>query len=175
MIPAEFYKTKLDAYSQRYLYRQYVRQRTAQDEKFVFFIATTDRDAPPGRYVNSNKGLFNWLDDIILPLEIIQSVHNKKCSIIIDDSIEGFETEWVHPGICNFLNRNQISGEQVYYVTGNTGFNSVTEYNVIKDHFVVEVANQYWDKMHTDTVSQISQQRASQDWLFEFICLNFDK
>ena len=37
MIPAEFYKTKLDAYSQRYLYRQYVRQRTAQDEKFVFY------------------------------------------------------------------------------------------------------------------------------------------
>jgi len=171
MIPVEFYKTNLDAYNQRHLYRRYVRQRTDQDEKFLFFISDTDPNSPSGRYSSANRGLFDWLDDIILPLEIIQSVRNKKCSIIIDDSIEGFETEWVHPSICNFLNRNQISGEQVYYVTGNTGFDSVTEYNVIRDHFVVEVANQYWNKMYTNTVSQISQQRASQDWLFEFICL----
>jgi len=171
MIPAEFFKTTLDAYDQEYIYHQYVRQRTDQDEKFVFFITNTQPNTPPGRYLNPNKGLFNWLDDVILPLEIIQSVRNKTCSIIIDDSIEGFETEWVHPSICNFLNINGISGEQVYYITANTGFNSVIEYNVIKDHFIVEVANQYWNKIHTNTVSQISQQRASQDWLYEFICL----
>ena len=132
MIPVEFYKTELKNYDRTYLYRNYVRQRTEDDEKFLYLITDTTPVTSTGRYKNPDKSLFEWLDDVVLPEGIIDAVYDGRCCVVIDDTIEGFETKYVNPSILNFIKLNDLPTEAVYYLTSNIA-SQPTSYNTISE------------------------------------------
>ncbi len=60
------------------------------------------------------KNLFEWLSP-----EYLSDLRNKKAFLLLDQTLEGYQTPWLWDWFHNSLSKYSIDPEQIIYVTGN--------------------------------------------------------
>lgn len=166
-----------------YIYRNFLTTEETNDDKFVYLIADSKRHSIGGRYRNQYvNSPWEWLDTINLTSDIINTVKNNTCVIIIDDTQEGFKKSDVDGGIENFVKRNGLEKypNNILYLTGNLVYGDSPYYTVLAKPYIIDVCKTVWlgdwnhgveNKIHIENFNTIVEERKKRNWEYKFVSL----
>lgn len=184
MIPCEIY----DQYENDipYIHSKFVVKKNESDDKFVFLITNTSPGSLCGRYTNYKNwdiDLFDWLYYVVLPSYVVDSVKNKNCVVIIDDTMEGFEQHIIDSSITEWMNKNGLNIEDrsnIIYLTGNMAHKSSYMYTVINKPFIIDICRYVWfgnynnglnNNIEKANFDMICESRLLHEWSYKFVSL----
>jgi len=118
------------------------------DDNFYYFLFCHHNLHAVGKYIN------------ILPEYVIKSLRDKKCKLILDDSLEGKHIEFICDSLYPSINNLNIDPSQIFYITNNLFAEKqhnqyIANYNIAKPINIISYMYNVYDVqrlIHSDNV-----------------------